>query len=114
VFATATSGKITEAKSLTFNSRNYKYAVDLYTPTTTGGQYLPTSNNVVGQSGAVDLTEQGEGNVYVPNSLLPLTISNNGDYDNFTNKSPLMPESDFFSNSRTYNIEKYYYNSSLR
>jgi putative ABC transport system permease protein len=57
MFATSNIGKFTEAKQNTFNSRNYSYAVDLYTPTLESGQYIPTSADYYGDSGMLPSVE---------------------------------------------------------
>jgi hypothetical protein len=43
VFTLSVNGKFESATHSTNISRNYKYAVDLYTPTVQGGQYVGTN-----------------------------------------------------------------------
>ncbi len=39
-FSIASSGKFNESYAKSFNSKNYNFAIDLYTPTVQGGQYM--------------------------------------------------------------------------
>jgi putative ABC transport system permease protein len=57
-FAFANVGKFEQAETSTFTSRNYKYAVDLYTPTAQGGQYIPTPDTDYGDSGLLDVNDE--------------------------------------------------------
>jgi putative ABC transport system permease protein len=57
VFGINTMNKFNDAEQQTFASRNYSYAVDLYSPTNQGGQYVPIDADIAGQTGFVDSTE---------------------------------------------------------
>jgi hypothetical protein len=57
VFGINMMGKFNDAESNTFASRNYTYAVDLYSPTDQGGQYIPVDADVFAESGFVDSVE---------------------------------------------------------
>jgi hypothetical protein len=57
VFGINMIGKFSYAESSTFASRNYSYAVDLYSPTNQGGQYIPVNADVFGQTGFVQSIE---------------------------------------------------------
>jgi hypothetical protein len=35
----------------TYHSKNFNYAIDLYSPTTQSGQYIPADNTKFGESG---------------------------------------------------------------
>ncbi len=51
VFGMTMNGKFDSAISKTSDTRNYHYSVDLYSPTTQGGQYVPISADSFGTSG---------------------------------------------------------------
>jgi hypothetical protein len=51
VFGLSVAGKFNESMSKTFDSRSYSYAVDLMTPTSESGQYVPINANNFGQTG---------------------------------------------------------------
>jgi putative ABC transport system permease protein len=51
IFSITINGKFDYASQKTFGSRNYSYAVDLYTPTQQSGQYIPTPSTSYGDSG---------------------------------------------------------------
>jgi putative ABC transport system permease protein len=57
IFGINMVGKFRYAQEKTFASRNYSYAVDLYTPTSQGGQYVPVNADVMGQSGFIQSSE---------------------------------------------------------
>jgi hypothetical protein len=57
VFGINMLGKFNYAEEKTFASRNYSYAVDLYSPTDQGGQYIPVNADVIGETGFIESTE---------------------------------------------------------
>jgi putative ABC transport system permease protein len=57
IFSINMIGKFEYAESKTFASRNYSYAIDLYSPTSQGGQYVPVDADVLGQSGFIESPE---------------------------------------------------------
>jgi hypothetical protein len=61
VFGISELNKFEYAKTMTFNSRNYTYAVDLYSPTSQGGQYIPIAadDNALGRSGFIETNSEG-------------------------------------------------------
>ncbi|MDR2823161.1 MAG: ABC transporter permease [Mycoplasmataceae bacterium] len=65
VFGMAVFHKFDTSKDATFGSRNYSYAVDLYTPTVQGGQYIPVNSEGFGDSGFVPTKSEGKN--FVPN-----------------------------------------------
>ncbi|GHU47522.1 hypothetical protein FACS1894218_2110 [Bacilli bacterium] len=62
VFGISMASKFEYAKDQTFGSRQYKYAVDLYSPTSQGGQYIPISGDGdnVGESGFINTESEGK------------------------------------------------------
>ncbi|GHU31007.1 hypothetical protein FACS1894166_01670 [Bacilli bacterium] len=71
VFGVTIANKFDYAKNKTFGSRGYTYAVDLYSPTASGGQYIPMDADQPGESGFVHTTPQfpnDSGNNWVPNN----------------------------------------------
>jgi hypothetical protein len=98
MFCFSSQGKFTTAQQNTFSSRNYKYAVDLYTPTNQGGQYIPTPADDYGDSGF--LTTNSEGTNFMPGSYFRTKTATTG-----------MPNTGYeglFQDATT-NITKYYY-----
>mgnify|MGYP002470445045 CR=1 FL=1 len=51
VFGMTMNGKFDTAITKTSDTRDYSYAIDLYSPTTQGGQYIPISADGFGQTG---------------------------------------------------------------
>jgi hypothetical protein len=45
IFAISINGKFEQAKNTTFTSQKYSYAVDLFSPTNQGGQYIPYNSD---------------------------------------------------------------------
>jgi hypothetical protein len=63
IFGLAINNKFVESKNATFNAHNYSYAIDLNTPTTQGGQYIPTDASIFGGSAYIPSVE---GDNFVP------------------------------------------------
>jgi putative ABC transport system permease protein len=57
VFGINVLGKFQYSESQTFASRNYSYAVDLYSPTEQGGQYVPVDADTLGETGFITSTD---------------------------------------------------------
>jgi hypothetical protein len=57
VFGINMINKFNYAETSTFASRNYTYAVDLYSPTDQGGQYIPVDADTYAETGFVNSTE---------------------------------------------------------
>jgi hypothetical protein len=51
VFGLSINGKFNESMNKTFASRKYSYAVDLISPTSQAGQYVPIDANNIGETG---------------------------------------------------------------
>jgi hypothetical protein len=66
IFAMAINGKFDQARNTTYASQKYTYAVDLYSPTTQGGQYIPYDSSYIGQNGFV---QSPEGTNFIPNNM---------------------------------------------
>jgi len=51
VFGISVSGQFDASLASTYESRNYSYAIDLYSPTSQGGQYQAVQFDEFGKSG---------------------------------------------------------------
>lgn len=71
VFGITLNGKFDTAINATNDTRGYKYAVDLYSPTSQGGQYIPVDANSFGQSGLQPSARNVDNNL-LPNPYFPI------------------------------------------
>jgi hypothetical protein len=112
MFSFANIGKFRQAENNTFNSRNYSYAVDLYTPTNQGGQYIPTPANDYGDAGLLDVNKDIGNADGQDKSFMPGTYN----YVNHTPPDTSKPDTGYADvmadgkHPADYDITKEYYN----
>lgn len=102
VFTITLNNKFDSAISQTSITKNYEYAVDLYTPTDQGGQYIPTNDQYIGKSGWQTSASN------VGNNFLP------GIYSNATESQKINSDQWYgIENNLTNDFVKDYYLSSF-
>jgi hypothetical protein len=109
VFAMSVHGKFSQAQNMTYNAQKYNYAIDLYSPTNQGGQYVPYDSSFIAQNGFV---KSVEGTNFIPNNM----------YDDYNNDSAI-PIDDSYEkmfgdayydgHSARLHLAKHYYESQL-
>lgn len=107
IFAMSINGKFDEAKNTTYAAQKYNYAIDLFSPTTQGGQYIPYDSSYIGQNGFV---KSVEGTNFIPNNM----------YDDDPNSEPQWTIDDSYRNmfgnayyANNIHLSKRYYEDQL-
>jgi putative ABC transport system permease protein len=107
VFGINTYGKFSDAEQKTFASRNYSYAIDLYSPTDQGGQYIPVNADISGETGFV---QSNDNTSWIPSIYFDSHSQTAGDlsYKNvFGEASPETKNDEFFGIPKVYYNETY-------
>jgi hypothetical protein len=91
MFAISNNDKFGNSINTSLVNKKYNAAVDLYTPTTQGGQYIPTNSKYFGDSGMI---ESPEGVNFMPGSYFETYVdsSQNPNTYNLTNGYQIMDD----------------------
>lgn len=86
VFGLTLNGKFDQAINKTNSTRNYSYAIDLYTPTIQGGQYIPISEEQFGKSGFQESAWNAGKNLF-PTPYYSNDVSNDTSWKDITSST---------------------------
>lgn len=106
IFAMSINGKFDYAKNTTYASQKYNYAIDLYSPTNQGGQYIPYDSNYIGQNGFV---QSNEGINFIPNNMYDSEYKTTGNEETDVDNSYNVLFGDRSSGKHNFNLSKNYY-----